>query len=404
MTNPATRSQVEQPIAQKIARSELPMGSAYAQQVAAAVRLIDGGATVPFIARYRKEATVALDDAQLRGALDDRLHYLREARGSARRHSRGRSASRASSAARSRRRSRPPTASLTPGTSTCRSGRKRRTKAEIAKEAGLAPHAQHLLTRPENEPQAAAAPFVDAGRNVADASAALDGARAILVERFGEDADLIGSLREQMWSVGRLVSKVRDGKGQSAPSSASGSISRKSSPECRPIARWRCFAPRRRRSSAIAIDPEAKPSAPAGPNAATNQYELRIMHRFGIADRGRPADKWLVETRALGVAHKNPTPPRHRSAGATRSAAEEEGRARVRRQPARPPPPTAPASARATMGLDPGYRTGVKVAVVDKTGKVVATAMQSIRTSRSMHENEAARESWSASPSNITSS
>ena len=105
---------------------------------------------------------------------------------------------------------------------------KRRTKADIAKEAGLAPLADLLLAHPENDPSVAAARFVDAGKQVADVAVALEGARAILVERFAEDADLIGSLREEMWSVGRLTSKVREGKRASAPNSATISISPKS--------------------------------------------------------------------------------------------------------------------------------------------------------------------------------
>src|SRR6266700_6372581 len=180
------------------------------QQVEATVALLDGGATVPFVARYRKEVTGALDDAQLR-TLEERLNYLRELEerrtailSSVREQGKLDAALEAAIlAADSKGRLEDIYLPFKP---------KRRTKAEIAREAGLAPLSELLLTQPQNDPQAVAARFVDAGKQVADAAAALDGARAILVERFAEDADLIGTLREEMWSVGRLASKVRDGK------------------------------------------------------------------------------------------------------------------------------------------------------------------------------------------------
>src|SRR5262245_17545254 len=193
---------IDQRIAQELGVRE--------QQVTAAVALLDGGATVPFIARYRKEATGALDDGQLR-TLDERLRYLRELE------------ERREVILKSIREQGKLDAALEAAIRAADSkGRlediylpfkpKRRTKAEIAKEAGLAALVDLLLAHPENDPTVAAGRFVDADKQVADAAAALEGARAILVERFAEDADLIGSLREEMWSNGRLVSKVRDGK------------------------------------------------------------------------------------------------------------------------------------------------------------------------------------------------
>jgi transcriptional accessory protein Tex/SPT6 len=217
------------------------------QQVEAAVALLDGGATVPFIARYRKEATGALDDAQLR-ALEERLNYLRELE-----------ERRAVILKSIREQGKLDAALETAILAADSKGRlediylpfrpKRRTKAEIAKEAGLEPLADLLLAHPEKEPQAAAAAFVNAEKQVPDVTTALDGARAILVERFAEDADLIGSLREQVWSSGRLTSRIRDGKVKPAPSSATISISAKPLPSCRRTASWHCFAARRRRSS-----------------------------------------------------------------------------------------------------------------------------------------------------------
>src|SRR5262245_50746298 len=174
------------------------------QQVEATVTLLDGGATVPFVARYRKEVTGGLDDAQLR-TLEERLTYLRELEArriaildSIREQGKLDAALEASIlAADSKGRLEDIYLPFKP---------KRRTKAEIAKEAGLEPLAELLLTKPETDPQAAAIGFVNADKDVADAAAALEGARAILVERFAEDADLIGQLREQVWSEGRMVS------------------------------------------------------------------------------------------------------------------------------------------------------------------------------------------------------
>ncbi|HEY2138375.1 MAG TPA: Tex-like N-terminal domain-containing protein, partial [Xanthobacteraceae bacterium] len=179
-------------------------------QVEAAVTLLDGGATVPFIARYRKEATGALDDAQLR-TLQERLIYLRELE------------QRRAVVLESVREQGKLDAALEAAILAADSkGRlediylpykpKRRTKAEIAKEAGLAPLAELLLGHPDTDPLGAAAAYVDADKQVADAAAALEGARAILVERFAEDADLIGTLREEFWTNGRLVARVRDAK------------------------------------------------------------------------------------------------------------------------------------------------------------------------------------------------
>jgi uncharacterized protein len=180
------------------------------RQVSAAVELLDGGATVPFIARYRKEATGMLDDAQLR-TLEERLRYLREL--DERREAilkeikaQGKltgELERQIRAADSKARLEDLYLPYKP---------KRRTKAQIAREAGLEPLADLLLGDPTRNPQREAANFINPGQNVPDAAAALDGARAILVERFAEDADLLGELREAMAARGRLTSKVRVGR------------------------------------------------------------------------------------------------------------------------------------------------------------------------------------------------
>jgi uncharacterized protein len=336
------------------------------QQVEAAVQLLDGGATVPFIARYRKEATGALDDAQLR-TLEERLNYLRELE------------ERRTAILKSIREQGKLTGALEASILAADTkGRlediylpykpKRRTKAEIAKEAGLSPLADLLLTHPEHDPQASAAAFVSAEKQVPDAVAALEGARAILVERFAEDADLIGSLREQMWSSGRLTSRVRDGKkdeGAKFSDYFDFAEALTKLPSHRTLALYRG---QKEEILDVAVEPQRPESVQDGPSP----YELRIMHRFAIADRGRPGDRWLVETarwawRTKIVVHLS-VDLRVR----LWNAAEEEA-VRVFAANLRDLLLAAPAGARPTMGLDPGFRSGVKVAVVDATGKVAAT-------------------------------
>jgi uncharacterized protein len=352
------------PIDRQIAR-ELAVRE---EQVAAAVALLDGGATVPFIARYRKEATGALDDAQLR-SLEERLHYLRELE--ERRtvilnsiHEQGKlddTLEAAIRAADSKGRLEDIYLPFKP---------KRRTKAEIAKEAGLEPLADLLLTQPQNDPLVAAARFVDAEKQVADTAAALDGARAILVERFAEDADLIGSLREEMWSAGRLVSKVRDGKQEAGAKFGDYfDFGEKLSkvPSHRILALFRA---EKEEILSVAIEPED----PAIATGAFSPYELRIMKRFGIGDHGRPGDKWLMDTARWAWRTKIQVHLGIDLRVRLWNAAEEEA-VRVFAANLRDLLLAAPAGARVTMGLDPGFRTGVKVAVVDATGKVVATSV-----------------------------
>ncbi|MGZ9111924.1 MAG: Tex family protein [Rhodoplanes sp.] len=335
-------------------------------QVAAAVVLLDGGATVPFIARYRKEPTGALDDAQLR-SLDERLRYLRELEerrtvilNSIRQQGKLDDVLEATiRAADSKGRLEDIYLPFKP---------KRHTKAEIAKEAGLEPLADLLLTKPENDPLVAAARFVDAEKQVADVAAALEGIRAILVERFAEDADLIGSLREEMWATGRLASKVRQGKQEAgAKFSDYFDFAEKLAkvPSHRILALFRA---EKEEILDVAVEPEDPATASGSP------YELRIMHRFGISDRGRPGDKWLMDTARWAWRTKIQVHLGIDLRMRLWNAAEQEA-VRVFAANLRDLLLAAPAGARATMGLDPGYRTGVKVAVVDATGKVVATSI-----------------------------
>ncbi|MGB8963860.1 MAG: Tex family protein [Pseudonocardiaceae bacterium] len=339
-------------------------------QVGAAVGLLDGGATVPFVARYRKEATGGLDDVQLR-TLQERLDYLREL------------AERRTAILNSIREQGKLDDALESKIMAVDSKArledlylpfkpKRRTKAQIAREAGLEPLADGLFVDPTQDPQATAAAYVDADNGVPDATAALDGARAILVERFAEDADLIGSLREQMWSRGRLVSRVRDGQQEAGAKFADYfefSEPFTKLPSHRILA---LFRGEKEGVLDISPEPEESEEPEASEAPGSSRYERAIAAAVGVEDQGRPADRWLADTvrwawRTRILLHLG-IDLRMR----LRQAAEQEA-VRVFATNLRDLLLAAPAGARPTMGLDPGYRTGVKVAVIDATGKVVAT-------------------------------
>ncbi|MFI7319631.1 Tex family protein [Streptomyces venezuelae] len=336
------------------------------RQVKAAVDLLDGGSTVPFIARYRKEATEMLDDAQLR-TLEERLRYLRELE--------DRRAAILDSVREQGKLTDELEARIREADTKARLEDiylpfkpKRRTKAQIAREAGLEPLADGLLADPGVEPQAAAAAFVDADKGVADPQAALDGARAILAERFSEDADLIGELRERMWVRGRLAAKVREGKEEAGAKFADYFDFAEPFAD---LPSHRVLAMLRGEKEEI-LDLVLEPEEPSDTPGAPSSYEGIVAQRFGIADRGRPGDKWLQDTvrwswRTRILVHLG-IDLRLR----LRTAAEDEA-VRVFASNLRDLLLAAPAGTRATLGLDPGFRTGVKVAVVDATGKVVAT-------------------------------
>ncbi|WP_312030131.1 Tex family protein [Actinomycetospora sp. TBRC 11914] len=363
MTAPSTPAPAALPPVPSRIATELEVGEG---QVRAAIELLDGGATVPFVARYRKEATGGLDDAQLR-TLHERLGYLRELE------------ERRSAVLESVREQGKLTDELHAQILRAETKSrledvylpykpKRRTKAMIAREAGLEPLADGLLGDPTVEPQAAAAAFVDAEKGVPDAEAALDGARAILVERLAEDADLVGELRERMWTRGRVVAVAREGKAEDPAAAKFSDYFAFDEPYTK-LPSHRILALLRGESEevlALTFDP-----CSADDDGDTSAYEGRIAAAAGIADHGRPADTWL-----LGVA---------RWAWRTRISSRlvvdlrvrlrevaEEGAVGVFAGNLRDLLLAAPAGARPTMGLDPGLRTGVKVAVVDGTGKVVA--------------------------------
>ena len=334
-------------------------------QVAAAVALLDGGATVPFIARYRKENTGGLDDTQLRG-LEERLSYLRDLTDRRRvivesitaQGQMNPALAAALEAADTKARLEDLYLPFRP---------KRRSKAQTAREAGLDPLAQTLLTRSDRAPEQEAQPFVSLERGVPDVEAALEGARAILVERFAEDADLIGRLRTDYWRGGQLVSKVRKGKAADGAKFAdyfdwSERIERM--PSHRILA---LFRGEREEVLDIAFAAEGEDSAPGAPGP----FERAICHRFGIAARGRPGDAWLLETVRTAWRTKIRAGIKQDLRTRLFERAEDEA-VTVFASNLRDLLLAAPAGGRATLGLDPGYRNGVKVAVADPTGRIVA--------------------------------
>ena len=332
-------------------------------QVASAIAMLDEGSTVPFIARYRKEATGGLDDTQLR-TLEERLGYLRELE--------DRRASILSTIQEQ--------GKLTPelerqikqaDTKTRLEDlylpykQKRRTKAQIAREAGLEPLADALLADPKKQPDVEAAAFVSADKGVADVKAALDGARHILVERFGEEAELVGRLRTAMADKGVVTSKViEEKKAEGAKFSDYFDFSE----NWAKLPSHRALALFRGRAQGVLDIRLDLPVDEGQPHPA----EGTIAVHTGIRDQGRPADKWLSDvvrwTWKLKIGPHIETD----LMGSLRERAEDEA-IRVFARNLHDLLLAAPAGQRATIGLDPGIRTGVKVAVVDSTGKLVET-------------------------------
>lgn len=334
------------------------------QQVAAAAGLLDEGATVPFIARYRKEVTGGLDDTQLRH-LEERLIYLRELN------------DRRSSILDSIRSQGKLTAELEQAildadTKTLLEDLylpykpKRRTKAQIAREAGLEPLADAILDNRDLFPEQAASAYVDADKGVADVAAALDGARQIIMERISEDAELLSELRERIWSKGIVYASVVTGKEAEAAkfkdyfdySEAINKI-----PSHRALALFRG-----RNEDLLTLTLK-----PGEPDQEEHQLCTQfVSQRLQITDTTKPADAWLAETARLAWKIKLFTRIDMDLKLRLREAAELEA-IRVFASNLRDLLLAAPAGPKATMGLDPGIRTGVKVAIVDATGKLLAT-------------------------------
>jgi uncharacterized protein len=334
-------------------------------QVRATVELLDAGSTVPFVARYRKEVTGGLDDAVLRD-LDERLGYLRELE------------QRRAVVLESVRSQGKLTPELEAQILTADSKArledvylpykpKRRTKAQIAREAGLEPLALGLLEDPVRDPR------TEAGRYVSEAfpdpDAALEGARAILVERFAENADVVGELRERLWQRGRLVSKVVPGMEEAGAKFADWFEHTEpltKLPSHRILA---MFRGEKEGVLGLAIeDPDEVAADPSAPSA----YEEVVAARVGAQDRGRAADRWLLDAVRWAWRTRIAVHLDLDLRGRLRQVAEDEA-VRIFAGNLRDLLLAAPAGMRPTMGLDPGLRTGVKVAVVDATGKVVAT-------------------------------
>jgi protein Tex len=347
---------IEQRIAQDIA--------AKTEQVQAAVDLLDGGATVPFIARYRKEATGGLDDTQLR-LLEERLRYLRELE-------ERRAAILASVEEQGKLNDVLKNELLNADTKARLEDLylpyklKRRTKAQIAREAGLEPLALGLREDPTQSPETFAESFVDAEKGIADVRAALDGARAILMESIAEDAHLVGELRDWLWAQGQIRAKLVEGKENE------GAKFRDYFDHVEPISKipsHRLLALMRARNEGI-LELELSPASDGEQGHV--EGEGRVAAHANIHNRGRAADAWLRETVRLTWRVKLHLHLTLDLFGRVREGAEDEA-IRVFGDNLKDLMLAAPAGARTVMGLDPGIRTGVKVAVVDATGKLLAT-------------------------------
>ncbi|HOX90449.1 MAG TPA: Tex family protein [Burkholderiaceae bacterium] len=334
-------------------------------QVEATVGLIDEGATVPFIARYRKEVTGGLDDTQLR-TLAERLVYLRELeerratilasveeQGKLTEELRGQI-----EAADSKQRLEDLYLPYKP---------KRRTRAQIAREAGLEPLAEALLADPTLTPQDEAARFVDADQGVADAKAALDGARDILAERFAEDAELIARLREHLWNAGFITAAVVEGKeteGEKFRDYFRHSEPIKTTPSHRALALFRG-----RNAGVLALKLTLSEAQEA---LLPHPCQAMIAAHVGVKALGRPADAWLADVcRWTWRVKAQPTLETELFLR-VREAAETEA-IKVFGANLKDLLLAAPAGHKGVIGLDPGLRTGVKVAVISDTGAVLDT-------------------------------
>ena len=337
------------------------------EQVDATVGLLDEGASVPFIARYRKEVTGSLDDTQLR-YLEERLRYLRELE--------DRRAAVLSSIAEQDK--------LTPElerdirqaeTKTRLEDLylpykpKRRTKGQIAIEAGLEPLADALYADATLEPEAQAAAFIDADKGVADTKAALDGAKYILMERFSENAALLDKLRRTLREEGRVVSRLVAGKEQEGAKFSD--YFEYDEPLAKVPSHRALAILRGRNEGVLSIALELGDEAPAV--GAMHPCEGLIAEAVGVENQGRAADKWLLEVvrwtwRVKLLGHLETE-----LLGELREGAEDEA-IRVFASNLKDLLLSAPAGPRITLGLDPGLRTGVKVVVVDATGKLLDTA------------------------------
>jgi len=339
---------------------------ARAEQVEAAVRLLDEGNTVPFIARYRKEVTGGLDDTQLR-QLETRLSYLRELE--------DRRQSILKSIADQGKLSDELAAAINGTLSKTELEDlylpykpKRRTRGQIAIEAGLEPLADTLWQEPSHDPEQLAADYVNADNGIADTKAALDGARYILMERFAEDATLLAKVRDYLWKNAHLVSRVIEGKEEEGAKfrdyfdhhEALSTV-----PSHRALAMFRG-----RNEGVLQLSLNADPQFDEPPRESHG--EQIIMDHLDLRLNNAPADSWRKAVVSWTWRIKVLLHLETELMSTVRERAEEEA-INVFARNLSDLLMAAPAGMRATMGLDPGLRTGVKVAVVDATGKLVAT-------------------------------
>ena len=333
-------------------------------KVQAAIDLLDDGATVPFIARYRKEATGGLDDTQLRTLLE-RLQYLRELQ------------ERKQTILSSIEEQDKLTDELKQTIEAADNKTlledlylpykpKRRTKAQIARENGLEPLAEILLTQPELNPEIVATNYLN--EQIRDTKAALDGTRAILIEKFAEDAELIGQLREKLWREGNIHATVLAGQ-ESAGEKFKDYFDHLESITNIPSHRVLAML-RGRNEGILAIHIKYQPDDT--PITEPSAYEQMIAQQFGIADQGRAADRWLRDTVRLSWRGKIFLSLELEALNRLKEAADHDA-IKVFAQNLKDLLLAAPAGRLTTLGLDPGIRTGVKVAVVDDTGKLLQT-------------------------------
>ncbi len=335
------------------------------RQAAAAVELLDGGATVPFIARYRKEATQGLDDSQLR-QLEERLGYIRELD------------ERRQTVLASIQEQDKLTPELRQSILAAETKqrledlylpyrKKRRTRGQIAREAGLEPLARQLLEDPRNDPETLAGQYLNAEADIHDAAAALEGAKHLLAEEFAEDPELVGRLRKYAWHHGVLHSEVADGMAENGAKFSdyfSYQEPLKAIPSHRALALFRGRKERVLRLTLVVDGDDARSPGPC---------EQQVAARFGIIHQGRPADDWLAALVRFAWRIKIFTRLETDLLAQLRESAETEA-IQVFARNLHDLLLAAPAGDRCVLGLDPGIRTGCKVAVVDGTGKLLETA------------------------------
>ncbi|EDK08829.1 RNA-binding transcriptional accessory protein [Haemophilus influenzae] len=336
------------------------------QQILAAIQLLDDGNTIPFIARYRKEATGGLDDTQLRH-FETRLIYLRELED--RRQTILKSIEEQGKLTDELRDKIHATQSKTELEDLYLPYKpKRRTKGQIAIEAGLEPLANLLWNESKNDPESTALSFVDAEKGVADSKAALDGARYILMERFAEDAGLLAKVRDYLAKNAVIVSKVIEGKeteGAKFQDYFDHQELLKNVPSHRALAMFRG-----RNEGILQLSLNADPDAEKG--SRQSYCEEIIRDYLDVRFTGLPADKWREQVIAWTWKIKVSLHLETELMASLREKAEEEA-IDVFARNLTALLMAAPAGAKSTMGLDPGLRTGVKVAVVDNTGKLLDT-------------------------------